>query len=387
MIVKPKVRGFICTTAHPIGCKKNVQRQIEVVEQKGAFEGPQRVLVIGASTGFGLASRISAAFGCGASTIGISFEKLATEKKTATPGWYNTIAFEEESLKRGLYATSINGDAFSDEVKMETIKRIKEELGKVDLVIYSIASPRRTDPKTGDQYYSALKPIGRPYKNKTIDITSGEISEISIEPATKEEIFHTVKVMGGEDWALWIEALSQGDVLEEGALTIAYSYIGSEITLPIYRDGTIGKAKESLEQTATLLNEKYKGKGLKAFISVNKALVTQASSAIPVVPLYISILYKIMKAKGLHEGCIEQMDRMFREKLYSGRKERDSLGRIRLDDWEMRDDVQCEVKKAWETISEENRAELLDLEGYKEEFYQLFGFGVEGIDYEEDVKI
>lgn len=387
MIVKPKVKGFICTTAHPIGCKKHVEEQIEYVKKMGTFEGPQKVLVIGASTGFGLASRIAAAFGSSAATIGVSFEKLPTERKTATPGYYNTIAFDKMANNAGLYSKSINGDAFSDEIKQEVLKVIKEDLGKVDLVVYSIASPRRTDPKTGITHGSVLKPINETYSNKTIDFMTGEMTQVSIEPASEDEIYNTVKVMGGEDWKIWIDALNEEDLLEDGAITLAYSYIGPELTFPVYRDGSIGRAKEHLEATAHEITNQLSGKNIKAYVSVNKALVTQASSAIPVVPLYISILYKIMKRKGIHEGCIEQMYRMYKDKIYTKNIELDDKGRLRLDDLEMRADVQEEVDQVWSIINENNKDEYMDLEGYKEEFYRLFGFGYDTIDYETDVNI
>lgn len=387
MIVKPKVKGFICTTAHPNGCREHVAEQIEYVKKMGTFKGPKRVLVIGASTGFGLASRIAAAFGSGASTIGVSYEKLPTERKTATPGYYNTKALDEMANDAGLYTKSINGDAFSHEIKEETLKIIKEDLGKVDLVIYSIASPRRTDPRTGITHGSVLKPINEVYSNKTIDFLTGEMTQVSIEPATEDEIFNTVKVMGGEDWKLWIEALNEADLLENGAITLAYSYIGPQLTFPVYRDGTIGRAKEHLEATAHELTDQLLEKNIKAYVSVNKALVTQASSAIPVVPLYISILYKIMKKKGIHEGCIEQMYRMYKDKVYIQNIELDEDGRIRLDDLEMRADVQDEVEKIWNVINVNNKDEYMDIEGYREEFYKLFGFGFDSIDYEADVNI
>lgn len=387
MIVKPKVKGFICTTAHPLGCRKHVEEQIEYIKKMGAFEGPKKVLVIGASTGFGLASRIAAAFGSNAATIGVSFEKLPTEKKTATPGFYNTIAFDSIASKAGIYSKSINGDAFSDEIKQEVINLIKEDMGKVDLVVYSIASPRRTDPKTGITHGSVLKPVNETYTNKTIDFITGEMTQVSIEAATEEEIANTVKVMGGEDWKLWIDALNEADLLEEGAITLAYSYIGPELTFPVYRDGSIGRAKEHLEATAHQLTSDLSNKNIKAFVSVNKALVTQASSAIPVVPLYISILYKIMKNKGIHEGCIEQMYRMYKDKLYVSNIEVDSKGRIRLDDLEMRQDVQDEVDYIWSIINEENKNQYVDLAGYSEEFYRLFGFGYDSIDYNQDIDI
>lgn len=387
MIVKSKVKGFICTTAHPTGCTKQVEEQIEYVKKMGAFEGPKRALIIGASTGFGLASRIAASFGAGAATVGVSYEKLSTDKKTATPGWYNTAAFDKLAHKEGLYSKSINGDAFSDEIKEATLELIKKDLGKIDLVIYSIASPRRTDPKTGITHGSVLKPTKEPYTNKTIDFITGNMSQVTINPATEEEIYNTVKVMGGDDWKLWLEALDKADLLEDGAITIAYSYIGPELTFPVYRDGSIGRAKEHLEATAHELTDSLKDKGIKAYVSVNKALVTQASSAIPVVPLYISILYKIMKEKLIHEGCIEQMYRMFKDKVYVPTLELDKNGRIRLDDWEMRQDVQDEVDRIWSVISEDNKDHYIDLSGYSDEFYRLFGFGMNGVDYEEDVEI
>lgn len=387
MIVKPRIRGFICTTAHPAGCAKHVADQIDYVKKMGSFEGPKKVLIIGASTGFGLASRIAAAFGSGAATIGVSFEKLASDKKTATPGWYNTAAFERAAHKEGLYASSFNGDAFSDAIKELTIAKIKEDLGKVDLIIYSIASPRRTDPRTGITHGSVLKPTKETYTNKTIDITTGEMSVVSIEPANEEEIRNTVKVMGGEDWKLWLEALSDADVLAEGATTIAYSYVGPDLTFPVYRDGSIGRAKDDLEASAHEMTALYKDKGVKAYVSVNKALVTQASSAIPVMPLYIAMLFKIMKEKGIHEGCIEQIYRMYKDKVYVDHIELDEGGRLRVDDWEMREDVQAEIFKLWPLISEENKEQYMDLDGYRVEFNRLFGFGFEGIDYDEDVDI
>lgn len=388
MIVKPKVKGFICTTAHPNGCRKHVEDQIAYVKKMGAFDGPKRVLIIGASTGFGLASRIAATFGSNAATIGVSYEKLPTDKKTATPGYYNTLAFDAFANEAGIYTNSINGDAFSNEIKEAVIKNIKEDMGKVDLVVYSIASPRRTDPKTGITHNSVLKPIKETYTNKTIDFLTGEMTRVSIEPASEEEIANTVKVMGGEDWQLWMEALDDADLLEDGAITLAYSYIGPELTFPVYRDGSIGRAKEHLEETAHELTRRLSKKNIKAYVSVNKALVTQASSAIPVVPLYISILYKIMKKKGIHEGCIEQMYRMYNDKLYvTGSMELDPQGRIRLDDWEMRQDVQQEVDQIWNIIDENNKDKYIDIAGYSEEFYKLFGFGFESIDYDEDVEI
>ncbi|AWM14537.1 bifunctional NADH-specific enoyl-ACP reductase/trans-2-enoyl-CoA reductase [Flavobacterium sediminis] len=382
MIIEPRMRGFICLTAHPEGCAQSVKNQIEYVKSKGKIEGAKKVLVIGASTGFGLASRITSAFGNGAATIGVFFEKEPAEGKTATPGWYNSAAFEKEATAAGLYAKSINGDAFSDEIKQQTIDLIKQDLGQVDLVIYSLASPVRKDPKTGVLYRSVLKPIGNKFTDKTVDFHTGKMSEVSIEPCNEEEIANTVKVMGGEDWMLWIEAMKEAGVLVDGVLTLAYSYIGPEVTEPVYRKGTIGRAKDHLEATAFEITDELKDIQGRAYVSVNKGLVTQASSAIPVIPLYISLLYKIMKAKGLHEGCIEQIQRLFQDRLYSGNEiPTDEKHRIRIDDWEMREDVQEEVKKLWAIASTENLQEIGDLAGYKQDFLNLFGFGFDGVDY------
>lgn len=382
MIIEPRMRGFICLTAHPDGCKENVRQQIEYVKQQGEINVPKRVLVIGASTGFGLASRIAAAYGSGAATIGVYFEKEAAEGKTATPGLYNTAAFQDFAHADGLYAKGINGDAYSNEVKQQTIDLIKADLGQVDLVIYSLASPVRTDPATGVLHRSVLKPIGEPYTNKTVDIHTGKITDITINPATDEEIENTIKVMGGEDWALWIDALQEAGVLAEGAKTVAYSYIGPDLTQPLYRQGTIGRAKDHLEATAGTINEKMKPLNGEAFVSVNKALVTQSSAAIPVVPLYISLLYKIMKEKGTHEGCIEQIYRLYKDRLYNGADVPvDEKGRIRVDDWEMQEDVQAKVLELWNQVDTENLGTLGDLQGYKSEFIGLFGFGLSNIDY------
>jgi enoyl-[acyl-carrier protein] reductase/trans-2-enoyl-CoA reductase (NAD+) len=384
MVITPKIRGFICTTAHPEGCAAHVKEQIAYVKSKPALENaPKRVLVVGSSTGYGLASRIVAAFGGGASTIGVFFEKEPDAKKTASAGWYNSAAFEEEALKAGLYAKSFNGDAFSNEMKQKVIEAIKADLGQVDMIVYSLASPRRTDPATGDVYKSVLKPTGETFTNKNINTDKKLIETVTIEPANEEEIAHTVKVMGGEDWKLWIEALADAGVLADGFKTVAYSYIGPELTWAIYTDGTIGRAKVHLEETAKEMNARF-GAGT-SVVSVNKALVTQASSAIPVVPLYISILYKVMKAKGLHEGCIEQMQRLFADHFCApGGPKLDDKGRIRIDDWEMREDVQAEVEKIWATVSTETIDEVSDFAGYQKEFYRLFGFGLEGVDYNAD---
>jgi len=385
MIIEPRMRGFICLTAHPAGAEQSVKNQIQYVKSKGAIDGAKKVLVIGASTGFGLASRITSAFGSDAATIGVFFEKPPTEGKTASPGWYNSAAFEKFAQEAGLYAKSINGDAFSDEIKDETLALIKKDLGKVDLVVYSLASPVRTNPKTGVTHRSALKPIGNTYTNKTVDFHTGKVSEISIQPANEEDIENTVAVMGGEDWAMWIDALKKADLLEEGALTVAYSYIGPALTEPVYRKGTIGRAKDDLEATAFSITDSLKDLGGKAYVSVNKALVTQASSAIPVIPLYISLLYKIMKQEGVHEGTIEQIQRLYAERLYAGKDvPTDDKGRIRIDDLEMRDDIQNKVAELWTQATTENLAEIGDLEGYRKDFYHLFGFDVPTVDYKAD---
>lgn len=379
------MRGFICLTAHPDGCAQNVKNQIEYVKSKGKINGAKKVLVIGASTGFGLASRITSAFGSDAATIGVFFEKEPAPGKTATPGWYNTAAFEDEASKVGLYAKSINGDAFSNEIKEKTINLIKEDLGQIDLVIYSLASPVRTHPATGVTHRSVLKPIGQTFSNKTVDFHTGIVSQVSIEPANQEDIDNTVVVMGGEDWKMWMEALKNAGVLAEGITTLAYSYIGPEVTEAVYRKGTIGRAKDHLEATAFEITDELKSIGGKAYVSVNKALVTQASSAIPVIPLYISLLYKTMKEKGLHEGCIEQMQRLFAERLYSNNGiPVDEKGRIRIDDWEMRDDVQDVVKELWKIAETDNLPTIGDLAGYKNDFLNLFGFGFENVDYQKD---
>lgn len=381
MVVKPKIRGFICTTAHPNGCKAIVGEQIEYVKSKGKINGPKKVLVIGASMGYGLASRISAAYGCGASTIGVIFDKQGSESKPASAGWYNTAAFEEFAHKDGLYAKTVNGDAFSREIKDETIALIKKDLGKVDMVVYSLAAPRRTT-SDGTVYSSVLKTTGKEFTNKTIDVKTGAVSEVTISPATEQEIFATVKVMGGEDWKEWIGALKAADAIEDGAVTVAYSYIGPELTHPIYKDGSIGRAKAHLAETAKEITKSISG--VSAYVSVNKALVTQSSSAIPIVPLYISILYKIMKEMDIHEGCIEQMYRMFAEKLYGGSVVTDGEGLIRMDDWEMRGDVQNKISEIWNNISDDTIGECADLDGYRTDFNRLFGFDAEGVDYEAD---
>ncbi|HRM12301.1 MAG TPA: trans-2-enoyl-CoA reductase family protein [Flavobacterium sp.] len=385
MIIEPRMRGFICASSHPKGCEQNVKNQIEYIKSKGPIDGAKKVLVIGASTGFGLASRISSAYGSDAATIGVFFEKPPTEGKTASPGWYNSAAFETEAHKAGLYAKSINGDAFSNEIKQQTLALIKSDLGQVDLVIYSLASPVRLHPVTGVLHRSVLKPIGDVYTNKTVDFHSGKVSEISIEPCNGDDIENTIAVMGGEDWAMWIDALKAQNLLAPGAITVAYSYIGPSLTEAVYRKGTIGRAKDHLEATAFAITDSLADIDGKAFVSVNKALVTQASSAIPVIPLYISLLYKIMKEEGIHEGCIEQIQRLYQERLFTGNEiPVDEKGRIRVDDWEMRSDVQEKIAKLWGEAVTENLSEIGDLEGYRKDFYNLFGFDVDGVDYEVD---
>ncbi len=386
MVVEPKVRGFICVTAHPEGCRENVRRQIEYAKNQGRRDCPKKVLVIGCSTGYGLASRISAAYIGGADTLGIMFEKESNGKRTATPGLYNTRAFEEFAKKDGLYAKTINGDAFSKEIKDETIETIRKDMGKVDMVIYSLAAPRRTTAD-GTTYQSSLKTTSSDFTEKSWNLDNDTISEATITPATEEEVIGTVKVMGGEDWIDWIDALKEADVLADNAITVAYSYIGPELTYPVYFNGTIGMAKKHLFESSEKINEKYGEEGIKAYVSVNKALVTQASSAIPIVPLYFAILYKVMKEKNIHEGCIEQMSRLFTEKLFNGEVVLDETGKIRLDDWELREDVQKEVMDIWSKINSDNIKELADVEGYWEDFYHMFGFKFDNVDYTKDVEI
>lgn len=385
MIIEPRTRGFICLTSHPSGCEQNVIDQIKYIKSKGAIDGPKKVLVIGASTGFGLASRITSAFGLEAATIGVFFEKPPSEGRPASPGWYNSAFFEQEAHKVGLYAKSINGDAFSNEIKRQTLDLIKKDLGQIDLVIYSLASPVRTHPETGVKYKSVLKPIGSSYKNKTVDFHTGVVSDISIAPAVGDDIDNTIAVMGGEDWKMWMDALQDEGLLANGSKTVAYSYIGPALTEPVYRKGTIGRAKDHLEATAFTIADSLKSIDGEAYVSVNKALVTQASSAIPVIPLYISLLYKVMKEKGIHEGCIEQIQRLFQDRLYAETTPTDDQGRIRVDDWEMRDDVQAEVAALWEKATTETLPTIGDLKGYEKDFFNLFGFMVPGIDYDKDV--
>ncbi len=386
MIVRPKTRGFICVTAHPDGCAAHVREWIDRTRSQAPLvDGPKRVLVVGASTGYGLASRVTAAFGSGADTLGVFFEKPSEPGALGTAGWYNTAAFERAARAAGLKARSINGDAFSDAIKQQAVEAIRADMGSIDLLVYSLASPRRTHPRTGVTHKSTLKPLGEAYASKTVDTDKGTVGPVAIQPATEQDVADTVAVMGGEDWRMWVDAMEAGGVLAPGFSTVAYSYIGPDLTWPIYRAGTIGKAKEDLEATAHSLAHRLAGSGGRALVSVNKALVTQASSAIPVVPLYISLLYKVMKAQGLHEGCIEQMNRLF-ARLYRERPTPlDAEGRVRLDDWEMRPDVQQAVAELWPQVTTENLAALSDIAGYRAEFLKLFGFGLAGVDYEKDV--
>jgi enoyl-[acyl-carrier protein] reductase/trans-2-enoyl-CoA reductase (NAD+) len=385
MVIKPMIRSNMCMNAHPVGCQKEVLDQISYVKSKSGVDGPKNVLIIGASTGYGLASRIVAAFGASANTFGVSFEREPSGKRTGTMGYYSNQALEAEAKKAGLVAESINGDAFSHEIKDETIARVKELFGTVDLVVYSLASPVRKDPDSDTVFRSVLKPIGQTYTAKSINPQTAEIAEVSIDPANEEELADTIRVMGGDDWKLWMGALIKAGVLSEGVKTVAYSYIGPEVTRAVYRDGTIGKAKEHLEQTAGELAQALAPLGGEAYVSVNKALVTRASAVIPVVPLYLSLLFKVMKQKDLHEGTIEQMYRLFSQRLYGADLQLDDKGRIRMDDWELREDVQSAVDQLWPQVTSDNVRELGDLDGYNRDFLGIHGFGRDDIDYEADI--
>ncbi len=386
MVIKPKIRGFICTNAHPSGCAASVQEQIDYVKGQGALgEGPKNVLVIGCSTGYGLASRIVSTFGYGAKTLGVCFEKAPTERKTGTAGWYNTAAFHQQAKQADIYAKTLNGDAFSNEMKQQVIDTLKADMGKVDLIIYSLASPRRTDPETGEVYKSTLKPVGQAYKTKTYDTDKDLIHEVALEPANDEEIFNTIKVMGGEDWELWLKALDEADLLADGCKTTAYTYIGKELTWPIYGQATIGRAKEDLDRAASAIVSSLASKNVKAYVSSLKALVTQASSAIPVMPLYISLIYKVMKEEGTHEGCIEQITGLFNSKLLVDSPETDEMNRLRMDGKETNDATQAKIKQLWDRVNQDNFHELSDYAGYHHEFLRLFGFDFTGVDYDEDV--
>ncbi len=389
MIIKPKVRGFICTNAHPQGCKANVEEQIAYIKANGQLakqtnNSPKNVLVVGCSTGYGLASRITAAFGAGAKTLGVCYEQAPSEK-TASAGYYNTSAFHDAAAEAGLYAYTINGDAFSTAIKEQALAKIKADLGKIDLIIYSLASPRRTDPVTGQVYTSVLKPIGAAHTSKNLNTDKLKINELTLLPATEEEIANTVKVMGGEDWELWIDALQEADLLAENAKTVAYTYLGDKLTWPIYGQATIGKAKEDLDRAAKAINLKLQSVNGSANVAVLKALVTQASSAIPLMPLYLSILFKIMKEEGTNEHCIEQIQRLFTECLYTDEPRIDSANRYRVDEKELETRVQARVEAIWAEVTEENLLELTDYKAYTDDFLKLFGFGIDGIDYDEDI--
>jgi enoyl-[acyl-carrier protein] reductase/trans-2-enoyl-CoA reductase (NAD+) len=383
MVIKPKIRGFICTNAHPAGCAASVQQQIDYVKSQGDLgSGPKNVLILGSSTGYGLSSRIVSAFGYGANTLGVCFEKAPSERKTGTAGWYNTAAFHGKANEANLYANTINGDAFSKEIKQQVIDTLKRNMGKVDLVIYSLASPRRTDPETGEVYKSTLKPVGQAYKTKTYDTDKDLIHEIALEPANEDEIQQTIKVMGGEDWELWLAALDEADLLADGCKTTAYTYIGKELTWPIYGQATIGKAKEDLDRAAADIISSKADKHVEAYVSSLKALVTQASSAIPVMPLYISLIYKVMKEEGTHEGCIEQITGLFQQRLFAENPPMDDMRRLHMDDKETNDATQAKIKALWDQVTQDNFHELSDYAGYHHEFLKLFGFDLQGVDYD-----
>ena len=386
MIIKPKVRGFVCVTTHPTGCAVNVRNQIDYVRSKPKIDGgPKRVLVLGASTGYGLGSRINAAFGSGASTVGVFFERVPAENRPATAGWYNSVAFEKAAHDAGLFARSLNADAFSDEARERALGLVRA-MGPVDLVVNSLAAPKRTHPQSGETFKSVLKPIGTTYHGRTLDTDRALVTDVTIEPATEQEVKETVAVMGGEDWELWMDALASAGLLAPGCRSIAYTYIGPKLTWPIYRDGTIGRAKEDLERAGRAIDASLRVAGGSAHVAVMKAVVTQASSAIPVVPLYISLLFRLMKEKGTHEGCIEQTRRLFERVYAPGEMAVDEKNRLRLDDWEMQDDVQRDVDRLWSTLTTENLNQLTDFKGYQSEFLKLFGFGVDGVDYDADVE-
>ncbi|WEM43305.1 trans-2-enoyl-CoA reductase family protein [Photobacterium sp. DA100] len=389
MIIKPRIRGFICTTTHPVGCEENVKEQIAYTKAQGPIaNAPKRVLVVGSSSGYGLSSRIAAAFGGGAATIGVFFEKPGTEKKPGTAGWYNSAAFDKFAKEEGLYSKSLNGDAFSHEAKQKVIDLIKEDLGQVDMVVYSLASPVRKMPDTGEVVRSTLKPMGETYTATAVDTNKDVLIEASIEPATEQEVADTVTVMGGQDWELWINALSEAGVLADGCKTVAYSYIGTEITWPIYWHGALGQAKMDLDRAASELNQKLAATGGSANVAVLKSVVTQASSAIPVMPLYIAMVFKKMREEGVHEGCMEQIHRMFTQRLFKedgSAPEVDSENRLRLDDWELREDIQKHCRDLWPNVTNENLFEVADYQQYKDEFLKLFGFGIEAVDYDADV--
>ncbi len=386
MVIKPKVRGFICTTSHPAGCEANVNQQIEVIKKAGVVaNGPKKVLVIGSSTGYGLSARIASAFGSDAATVGVFFEKPATEKKTASAGWYNSAAFDKAAKEAGIYSKSFNGDAFSHEMKARVVETIKEDLGKIDLIVYSLASPVRKLPDSGEVMRSVLKPIGEIYRSKAVDTNKNIMVDVEIGVANEEEIANTITVMGGEDWELWMKALRDADVLADGVKTVAFGYIGTEITWPIYWHGTLGKAKEDVDRAAGAITNSLADINGQANVAVLKSVVTQASAAIPVMPIYIATSFKVMKELGIHEGCIEQLNRLYRTQLFNGQPELDDMNRYRMDDLELRDEVQEECLKIIPAVNDENLFELTDFQIYKDEFLKLFGFGLVGVDYEADI--
>jgi len=386
VVIKPKVRGFICTTTHPAGCEANVNQQIDVIKKAGPVaNGPKKVLVIGSSTGYGLSARIAAAFGSDAATIGVFLEKAATEKKTASAGWYNSAAFDKAAKAAGLYSKSFNGDAFSHEMKAKVVETIKEDLGEIDLLVYSLASPVRRLPDSGELVRSALRPIGEVYRSKAVDTNKDILVDVEIEPANDEEIANTVTVMGGEDWELWVKALRDGGVLADGVKTVAFGYIGTDITWPIYWHGTLGKAKEDVDRAAAAITESLADINGQANVAVLKSVVTQASAAIPVMPIYIATSFKIMKELGIHEGCIEQLSRLYHTQLYNSQPDLDEMRRYRMDDWELRDDVQSKCIKILPEVNDDNLFALTDFQKYKDEFLRLFGFGLDGVDYDADV--
>ena len=384
MIIKPRIRGFICTTAHPAGCVRGVEKARDTVAERGALDGPKNVLVLGCSGGFGLASRIVSTFAGGARTIGVSFEKEPSEKRTATAGWYNNLAFETAAAREGIYAKTFDGDAFADEMRERVIETIKADLGSIDLLVYSLAPPVRPHPRTGELHRSVIKPLGEAFETKTLVVDKGVVQPVRVEPAEEAEAEATVQVMGGEDWEFWMESLQDAGVLADGFQTVAFSYLGSDLTKPIYRGGTLGRAKADVDRACAAIDGRLGDHG-RARVAVLKAIVSQASTAIPVVPLYISLLYRVMQDEGSHETCIEHIDRLFRTGLYGDTAAVDDEGRLRIDDWEMTDTVQREVARRWEIVDSENIRELGDLERFQREFMNIFGFEHDGVDYDADV--
>lgn len=386
MIIKPRIRGFICTTSHPTGCAHGVAQQIAYTREQGAIDGAKKALVLGCSGGYGLSSRIAAAFGCGAATVGVSFEKAPSEKKPGTAGWYNNAAFDAAAAEAGLYSKTFDGDAFSDELKAQVVQAIKDDLGEIDLLVYSLASPVRAHPKTGELHRSAIKPLGETVRMKGVNVNTGVVDMVELEPADEEETANTVAVMGGEDWQFWVDALREAGVLAEGFKTVSYTYIGSDLTWPLYWEGTLGAAKRDLDRAREELAMDLDEVGGDARVAVLKAVVTQASSAIPILPLYIALLFRVMKDRGEHEDCMAHIYRMFASQLYSaGDMRLDDAGRLRMDDLELADDVQEEVRRRWAIAETETMDELGDLPGYNSDFLKIFGFGHDGVDYDADV--